>query len=108
MSSAVERIPEMIVVALANTQRSRDFTPTHVASGPYSAGSGGAAAFLRFMKEELIPQIESRYRTLPQRTLVGHSLGGLLTLSAFVEQPEMFTRVRDLRPACISASLSEM
>jgi predicted alpha/beta superfamily hydrolase len=88
--SAVQRIPEMIVVALVNTKRSRDFTPTHMTSGPYSENSGGSVAFLRFIKEELIPQIESRYRALPERTLVGHSLGGLLALNAYVEQPELF------------------
>jgi uncharacterized protein len=97
--SAVERVPEMIVVAPVNTKRSRDFTPTHMTSGPYSEGSGGSGAFLRFMKEELIPQIESRYRALPERTLVGHSLGGLLALSAFMDQPELFRNYIAIDPS---------
>jgi predicted alpha/beta superfamily hydrolase len=98
-SSAVQRIPEMIVVALVNTKRSRNFTPTHMTSGPYSENSGGAVAFLRFMKEELIPQIESRYRASPERTLVGHSLGGLLALDAYVEQPELFRNYIAIDPS---------
>jgi predicted alpha/beta superfamily hydrolase len=98
-SSAVQRIPEMIVVALVNTNRARDFTPTHMTSGPYSQESGGSEAFLRFMKKELIPEIESHYRALPERTLVGHSLGGLLTLSAFVEEPELFRNYIAIDPS---------
>jgi hypothetical protein len=43
--------------------RTHDLTPTHVTSGPYSENSGGAADFLRFMGDELIPEIETRYRT---------------------------------------------
>lgn len=89
----------MIVVALVNTRRSRDFTPTHMASGPYSEGSGGASAFLRFMKEELIPEIESHYRASAERTLVGHSLGGLLTLSALFDQPELFSHYIAIDPS---------
>jgi hypothetical protein len=98
-SSAVQRIPEMIVVAPVNTKRSRDFTPTHMTSGPYSENSGGSAPFLRFMKEELIPEIESRYRASPERTLVGHSLAGLLALNTYIEQPELFRNYIAIDPS---------
>ncbi len=98
-SSAVWRMPEVIVVALQNTQRTRDFTPTHVTSGPYSENSGGAAAFIRFLKEEFIPEIESRYRATPERTLVGHSLGGLLVLNTFIEQPSLFENYIAIDPS---------
>lgn len=98
-SSAVWRIPEMIVVAPTNTKRTRDLTPTHVTSGPYSQDSGGAATFVRFMQEELIPKIESTYRVLPERTLVGHSLGGLFVLSAFIERPALFRHYIAIDPS---------
>lgn len=98
-TSAVRRIPEMIVVALPNTRRTRDLTPTHTTSGPYSEGSGGSEAFLRFISDELIPHIDSKYRTSPERTLAGHSLGGLFALCVFLEQPELFRNYIAIDPS---------
>jgi uncharacterized protein len=95
---AVNRIPDLIVVGIPNTVRTRDMTPTHMTEGPYSAQSGGAPQFLRFLKEELFPKIESQYRTLPHRTLVGHSLTGLFTLHALLESPESFSAYIALDP----------
>lgn len=97
--AAVNRIPELIVVGIPNTVRTRDMTPTHMSAGPYSAQSGGAPEFLRFMKEELIPKIDSQYRTLPYRALVGHSLTGLFTLHALLESPESFNAYIALDPS---------
>ncbi len=96
MSVQGRTIPELIVVGLPNTARVRDFTPTHSRlntvqrEAEYLAGSGGGDAFLRFVREELFPEIESRYRTVPYRILGGHSLGGLLALHALMAAPEMF------------------
>lgn len=66
-------------------KRDFDFTPTEVEEWNNSQAkqyggevhSGGAALFLRTLKEELIPVIESKYRTTSDRGLVGYSLGGL-------------------------------
>jgi uncharacterized protein len=89
-------VPEMIVVAIPNTDRTRDMTPTHVETGfdgkpqPFLKSSGGMANFFTFMKTELIPQIESRYRTTSYRVFVGHSLGGITTINALYTTPETF------------------
>lgn len=108
MSGGVNRnlqIPEMIVVAIPNTDRTRDLTPTHTTVGfdgkdaPYLGTSGGGGAFLRFLKEELFRRIDSTYRTLPYRVLVGHSLGGLLALDAMVDAPEMFNACIAIDPS---------
>jgi len=90
------QIPEVIIVAIPNTIRNRDLTPTHCIKGSDGketqafASSGGGEAFQRFLKEELIPHIEGKYRTVPYRILVGHSLGGLLALDAFLRRPPVF------------------
>ena len=48
-------------------------------------GPGGREQFLKFFKEELIPDIESAYRADPaNRTLVGHSSGGDFALYALL------------------------
>lgn len=90
------QIPEMIVVAIPNTNRTHDLTPTHTTIGidgkeaAFLESSGGADAFLTFIREELFPEIEGKFHTLPSRILVGHSFGGLLSLYTLLHQPEMF------------------
>jgi predicted alpha/beta superfamily hydrolase len=79
LASARNRIPEMIVVAIPNTNRNRDLTP-----GP------GAAKFERFLGEELIPWVERSYRAAPDRILVGHSLGGSFAVHALLNRVELF------------------
>jgi predicted alpha/beta superfamily hydrolase len=55
--------------------------------------SGGAPKFLEFIREELIPFVESRYRVSPtDRALMGHSRGGLFALYALFHHPETFDR----------------
>jgi predicted alpha/beta superfamily hydrolase len=94
--AAVGRIPELIVVAIRNIRtptlatRNRDMTPSHMTSGLYSEGSGGATSFRAFLERELIPRIDSKFRTQESRILVGHSLAGLFTLDTLVEQPQLF------------------
>ena len=98
-------VPEMIVVAIPNTNRTRDLTPTHSAAGPDGEpnpmfeDSGGNAEFFAFLEDELIPHIESRYRTMPYRVFVGHSFGGITTLNALYSIPETFNAYVAIDPS---------
>ena len=89
-------IPEMIVVAIPNTDRTRDLTPTKAAAGPdgvansFFETSGGNGAFFEFVRTELMPHIEGRYRTMPYRVLIGHSFGGIAALNALYTIPDAF------------------
>lgn len=89
-SAAVQRIPECIVVAIKNTKRRRDMTPSHMTAGPYSDGSGGASSFRAFLEKELIPQVDAQFRTDKSAILIGHSLAGLFVLDTFIERPRLF------------------
>ncbi len=98
------RMPEMIVVGITNTDRTRDLTPTHVAQLPDNPNvrfptSGGADKFLKFIETELIPQIESKYRVQPFRALAGHSLGGLFAVHAMTARPELFNAYIAVSPS---------
>jgi predicted alpha/beta superfamily hydrolase len=87
-------IPPTIVVGIPNTQRRRDLTgPTRVASDSAIAPRvGGSAAFRSFIRDELIPAIDTRYRTTPQRAIIGESLAGLFIVETFLREPAMFDR----------------
>ncbi|WJG09048.1 alpha/beta hydrolase-fold protein [Aliiglaciecola sp. LCG003] len=91
------QIPQFIIVAIPNTNRSRDLTPTQtdlIYKGKELAkipGSGGADKFLNFIQNELMPQIEKSYRTNQTKVLVGMSFGGLFTGHALLTRPEMFS-----------------
>ncbi|UCE40119.1 MAG: tetratricopeptide repeat protein, partial [Candidatus Aminicenantes bacterium] len=80
-------IPKMIVVGICNTDRTRDMTPVKIED---EQTSGGAAFFLKFISEELMPFIEKNYRTEPFKILFGGSYAGLFTVNAFLEKPETF------------------
>lgn len=80
-------LPKMIVVGVHNVNRSRDTIPVSVEE---RAGSGGALNFIRFLDEELIPLIETSYRTTRPRVLYGASNAGLFTVYALLERPDSF------------------
>jgi predicted alpha/beta superfamily hydrolase len=84
------RVPEMIVVGIINTDRTRDLTPTKSKVPSEEAGGGGGDNFLKFIETELIPAVEKNYRTVPFRILAGHSFGGLLALHCCVTKTDLF------------------
>jgi len=83
-----ENIPKMIVVAIGNTDRDRDMMP--LSTQQYTVPVAGAEQFLSFIGDELIPQIDKKYRTNQQRILCGKSLSGLFTLYALLTRPQLF------------------
>jgi predicted alpha/beta superfamily hydrolase len=98
-------VPEMMVVAIPNTDRTRDLTPSHVEKDsqgkpqPFLKTSGGMPNFFRFLQTELIPRIDSTYRTAPYRVFVGHSLGGITTINAHYTIPEAFNAYVAIDPS---------
>lgn len=85
-------IRPVIVVGVPNTERRRDLTgPTRVASdSAIAAHVGGSAAFRQFFKGELIPAIDARYRTTPERAIIGESLAGLFVVETVLRDPMLF------------------
>jgi hypothetical protein len=121
--TAARPLPPVIVVGIGypaetGSQRSqslrlRDLTPTHDAGyvdmarkapGPFTLPPdiepGGGPAFLTFIQKEVKPFIAARYPVdTGDQTLVGMSLGGLFTLSALFQAPDMFRRYVALSPS---------
>lgn len=97
----VEWLPPSIVVGIANVDRKRDFThPTSIAKDKTDfPTTGGSAAFMRFVGDELIPFIDSSYRTSSERILIGQSLGGLFGVEVLFTRPSLFTRYLLVSPS---------
>lgn len=85
------RAPEVIIVAIESTNRLRDFYPTvnKEPQGPVGEG-GGAAKFLTFFEQELIPLVNKNYRTHNYKVIAGASAGGVFALYALQANPELF------------------
>lgn len=88
-------LPEAIVVGIAYggfdpavNRRNLDFQSPGEGVAPEAAG---AAAFQRFLKTELIPEIERRHRSDPAgRILFGQSRGAAFVLYSAVTDPDLF------------------
>ena len=86
-------VPSAILVGIPNiyvnglNQRDRDFLPVH---DPEFPRSGGADKFLLFVKNELIPFIDEHYATSRERSIYGHSFGGLFSFYCLLKEPQLF------------------
>lgn len=98
---ALGRIRPVLVVGIPNTERRRDLTgPTRFAADSAIAPRvGGAAAFRRFLRDELIPAIDARFRTSSERAIIGESLAGLFILETFLVEPTLFDHYIALDPS---------
>lgn len=99
-------IPEFVMVGITYSGvnlnytelRTKDLTPTKDKS--FVRDSGDGEKFLKFIKEAIIPKIESEYRIdRSQRTIAGWSFGGLFALYAMYSEPELFKRCIAVSPA---------
>ncbi|KHD05334.1 hypothetical protein PN36_15285 [Candidatus Thiomargarita nelsonii] len=106
-----EAIPELIVVGIgfpvggrylfsANNRR-LDYTPTELTTNkekkrvrfPLDQPTGGAPKLLEFMRQQLMPFIEKKYRAKSDdRAVFGHSLGGLFSTYALFQSERVFQR----------------
>lgn len=97
--------PKMIVVAIPNTDRMRDLTPTHIdVDPPYidsasAKTTGGGENFLAFLEKELMPHVEAKYPTAPYKMFIGHSLGGLMVMQAFIHHNSLFNSYISIDPS---------
>jgi predicted alpha/beta superfamily hydrolase len=89
-------IPELIIIGIGygtlkkseGNMKNRDYT---ISLKRGRSGTGGAPKFREFLKEELIPYIESTYRAVPdERTISGYSLGSLFAIYTLFTEPDLF------------------
>ncbi len=103
----VAAMPKIIIVGILNTKRVRDLTPTHsllnyegkTDSTGYYTSSGGNHIFFKFIKNELMPIIDSSYKTQPYKIFAGHSLGGISSINCMLTHPDMFDAYIAISPS---------
>lgn len=91
-------MPASIIVAVENIDREHDLTVTKIKTKRENT-MGGGRDFLDFIQDELLPHIRSNYNTESQTTLIGHSLGGLLTLNAYIHENSIFDSYLAIDPS---------
>jgi len=81
-----------VLVGIENTHRRRDLTgPTRNTDDKKIAPVvGKSAAFRTFLRDELMAQINRRYRTTKETAVVGESLAGLFVVETFLLEPALF------------------
>ncbi len=92
----------LIVVAIAALQwqeRTKEYSPfpwNHEAAKWLKEGEEKGEAYLRFLVEELVPYIESRYpasKKREERFMMGCSLGAQISVYASARYPDLFSRI---------------
>ncbi|MDX1442856.1 MAG: alpha/beta hydrolase-fold protein [Gammaproteobacteria bacterium] len=92
VSVSNETMRPFMLVGIENTARERDLTgPTtderDLAMAPEV---GGSENFRKFLRDELFPEIASRYPVTDERAIIGESLAGLFVIDTLLHEPEMF------------------
>jgi len=109
-------VPELLIVGIAYkgetdeetyySVRSKDFTPSSDKSqeerhgDKFNSGSGGAENFVKFLSLELFPYLKDNYPIrADNRTIYGHSFGGLFGFHVLLRHPALFDNYLLLSPS---------
>ena len=87
-----ETMRPFILVGIENTERRRDMTglTENDEDRKIAPRVGGSEAFRKFVRDELMPEVKTRYRTTAEAAVVGESLAGLWVAETLLLQPALF------------------
>ena len=87
-----KKIQPIILVGIENTERGRDLTGFSESDldAKYCPVTDGAKNFRAFIKQELMPSINNKYRTSKTKGIIGESLAGLFVMETFLQHPKSF------------------
>ncbi|QLG10248.1 alpha/beta hydrolase [Deinococcus sp. D7000] len=96
---------EAIAVGIPNgdERRYHEYSPVrHPGFPPEVEGGGGGDAYLSFLTDTVKPLVDGHLRTLPDAahtSLIGSSMGGLISLHALLTRPDVFGGAGVMSPA---------
>jgi predicted alpha/beta superfamily hydrolase len=86
-----------------NVLRRRDLIPPKLTDGKPEPGAdnmvGHANRFYSFLQKELIPYVEKKYNTTANRSIIGHSFGGLFVYYCLFREERLFQQFFALSPS---------
>ena len=88
------RTPRAILIGVANP--SQDTRVMNLLPNSYG---GFADKFSTFISTELFPLVEDRFKANQDRTIIGHSHGGVFTLYTLLNNPDSFSRYIAIDPS---------
>lgn len=100
-----QEVPPMIVVGIINVDRRKDLTPsrnTITYEGKNDSTlkkSGGNENFFQFFQNELMPYIDSNYKTNSFKILGGHSFGGNTVINCMLMHRDLFNAYIAVSPS---------
>lgn len=99
--SMIEKMPQSIIIGIANIDRKRDFTyPTTIEQDKKDfPTTGSSARFIQFIEKDLKPYVKRNFRTSESETIIGQSLGGLLATEILIKKPTLFNNYVIVSPS---------
>ncbi|ABL98945.1 alpha/beta hydrolase-fold protein [Shewanella amazonensis] len=97
--SRMGKIPPMIVVGVATQGQADYIKSTTWASEREGDEFGGADTLMAYLKDELLPLIDGKFRTSGKNAIAGYSLGGLFTLEAMMADDTPFSAFLAMSPS---------
>jgi predicted alpha/beta superfamily hydrolase len=82
------KLPQFVIAAVPNVDRLRDMS--HRSIPEIWPTSGGSERFLGFLTDELVPILDSRFRTTRYRVIHGGSAAGRFAMYAMFKRPDIF------------------
>lgn len=95
------KMPDFIIVGIANVDRKRDFTfhtDLKDLQKDYPT-TGHSGKFIEFVEKELQPFINQNFKTEMTKYIIGQSLGGLLATEILLKKPQLFTHYFIISPS---------
>lgn len=95
------RSQPVIVVGIATQDRRRELTgqTRDQALLRQYPTAGHSAEFRAFIRDEVMPMVNSRYRTNGESGVIGESLAGLFIVETFLTEPELFDHYAAISPS---------
>lgn len=103
LTQSEESTKSIILIGIAHkgnwdTKRQRDFIPAD-AGGHSDKNFGQAGNFFSFMRDELMPHINKKFRKGKTKVFIGHSFGGLLALYMSMRENKLFDHYYAISPS---------
>lgn len=100
---AENKIDKIILVAIYNSdKRTDEYVPYDLGFEIEGCYGGKADSFAEFIVKQIVPYIDEKYRTIPDRenrAVMGYSFGGILSLWMGMKYSDVFSMIGAMSPS---------